>query len=291
MTKTKEQNKIPVHQLEGISEIIVSKFDNEMLSGMAVEEISGPHRHDHYISFIVEKGTIDFLIDFKHYSFSKNTMVISYPGQVHQFVSSQDCSGIMLLFESSLVDENVSTILEESITDQVYLSLLDKDLKWFVELFGLLKNVLEDKRPGSFHRYLAQALITSFVYKSADTYRLHQKINTDEASSRKTEITKKFRRLLHKEFRSLKKPSDYATLMNISVSYLNDTVKSVTGFPLTYFIQQEILRESQRLLYYTTMSIKEIAFNLGYEDHKYFIRLFGKITGTSPVNFRKSNKH
>ena len=34
--------------------------------------------------------------------------------------------------------------------------------------------------------------------------------------------------------------------------------------------------------------IKEIAYSLGYEDDKYFIRLFGKTTGTSPASFRKN---
>ncbi|WP_409012660.1 helix-turn-helix domain-containing protein [Dyadobacter sp. 3J3] len=69
---------------------------------------------------------------------------------------------------------------------------------------------------------------------------------------------------------------------------MNDTAKAVTGFPLTYFIQQEVINKAQRLLYYSEMSIKEIAYTLGYEDDKYFIRLFGKSTGSSPAVFRKN---
>lgn len=72
------------------------------------------------------------------------------------------------------------------------------------------------------------------------------------------------------------------------MSYLNDTVKAVTGFSLSYFIQQEILAEAQRLLFYTELSIKEIADRLGYEDPKYFIRFFGKGKGESPSLFRKN---
>jgi AraC-like DNA-binding protein len=78
--------------------------------------------------------------------------------------------------------------------------------------------------------------------------------------------------------------------MNITVSYLNDTVRSVTGFPVTYYIQQEIMREAQRLLYYSDLTINEIAINLGFEDPKYFNRLFSKVTGVSPGAFRKKNE-
>ena len=52
-------------------------------------------------------------------------------------------------------------------------------------------------------------------------------------------------------------------------------------------IQQEIIGEAQRLLFYTSKSIKEIAVELGYLDHKYFIRQFGNVTRTTPAKFRK----
>jgi len=88
----------------------------------------------------------------------------------------------------------------------------------------------------------------------------------------------------------LKKPADYASMMNITVSYLNDTLKQVSGFSSTWHIQNEIFTEAQRLLFYTDKSVKEIAFELGYEDEKYFIRLFGKKIGSSPACFRKTHK-
>ncbi|MBC8644381.1 helix-turn-helix transcriptional regulator [Flavobacterium lindanitolerans] len=54
-------------------------------------------------------------------------------------------------------------------------------------------------------------------------------------------------------------------------------------------IQKEILREAQRMLYYTDHSVKEISDLLGYEDEKYFMRLFRKKTGFSPTEYRKHN--
>jgi AraC-like DNA-binding protein len=78
--------------------------------------------------------------------------------------------------------------------------------------------------------------------------------------------------------------------MSFSTSYLNDTIKSVTGFTASYFIQQEMLREAQRLLCYTDLSIKEISIDLGYDDTKYFNRIFTKLAGIPPGRFRYNFK-
>jgi YesN/AraC family two-component response regulator len=76
---------------------------------------------------------------------------------------------------------------------------------------------------------------------------------------------KKFNQMVQEQFLIFKKPADQAG-------------------------SQEIFREAQRLLFYTGESVKEIAFQLGYEDYKYFMGSFSKTTGTSPAAFRKKSK-
>ena len=41
------------------------------------------------------------------------------------------------------------------------------------------------------------------------------------------------------------------------------------------------------MLLYTSLNIKEIAINLGFDDYAYFTRLFTKVTGLSPTSYRK----
>jgi len=75
-------------------------------------------------------------------------------------------------------------------------------------------------------------------------------------------------------------------MLSLSAVYLNECVKNVTGLPVSYHIQHEIIKEAQRLLFYSGNSIKEIGFSLGYEDIQYFHRLFRKMTGFTPLQFR-----
>jgi len=52
-------------------------------------------------------------------------------------------------------------------------------------------------------------------------------------------------------------------------------------------LKDRILLEAKRLLIHTTLSAKEIAYDLGYEDPAYFNRLFSKKIGDAPNVFRK----
>ena len=132
-----------------------------------------------------------------------------------------------------------------------------------------------------------RSLISSIIYRTAALYLFRENNSMARHSRRTIDITKRFRQLLRKNFIAIKRPSEYAGIMNISLSYLNDTVRMVTGFSVSYYIQQEVVREAQRLLCYTGLSIKEIASELNFEDEKYFNRVFSKVSGESPGLFRK----
>ena len=78
-----------------------------------------------------------------------------------------------------------------------------------------------------------------------------------------------------------------AATLCVSASYLNDTIRAVTGFSVTYHLQQTVMREAQRLLAAPKLLVNEVAYQLHFEDAKYFNRLFRQVVGTSPGAFRK----
>jgi AraC-like DNA-binding protein len=86
----------------------------------------------------------------------------------------------------------------------------------------------------------------------------------------------------------LKRPSEYASELNLSPAYLNEAVKKMTELSVSDCIRNEIVLQAKRLLFYTHQSVKEIACSLGYDDYSYFTRLFTKSAGVSPTQFRKN---
>lgn len=104
----------------------------------------------------------------------------------------------------------------------------------------------------------------------------------------KFHVIRKFNLLVEANFRSEHSVSFYAgqlckspkTLSNLFAIYNHKTPSQV--------IQERILIEAKRLLSYTEKSIKQITFDLGFEDVSHFSNFFKKLAFVSPLDFRNS---
>ncbi|WP_198171519.1 AraC family transcriptional regulator [Mucilaginibacter aquatilis] len=84
--------------------------------------------------------------------------------------------------------------------------------------------------------------------------------------------------------------SDFARQANYSVSRYSELFRQRTGYaPMQYFNHLKIHMACQYLSF-TSMSVKQICNELGYDDQYYFSRLFKKITTHPPLKYRKANK-
>jgi AraC-like DNA-binding protein len=251
-------------------------------------EISQPHRHDFYYCILLEKGRMELEVDFETVELSGHSLFLSYPGQIHRIVSAQIDQGWFLAFDPALLDDPLKNILDQCLSQVILVPLAKEqssDLSGFIkQLYAVYTDSTQ-----MFQKNITQAMITALLYRLVSAYLSVEQFGLVKHTARSIEITKKFKQLLRHNFKTLKKPSEYAAKMNITVSYLNDTVRSVSGFAITYFIQQELMREARRLLYYSDLSVKEIAENLGFDDDTYFNRLFSKVIGISPGAFRKNS--
>lgn len=80
-----------------------------------------------------------------------------------------------------------------------------------------------------------------------------------------------------------------ASVANISCSHFFVVFKRRTGqAPIDYFIHLR-MRRARRLLAETSMSVKDIASTLGYEDPFYFSRVFKSVASVPPTEYRAKN--
>ena len=81
--------------------------------------------------------------------------------------------------------------------------------------------------------------------------------------------------------------SELATSLNINASYLSTVFKKETGKTVTAYVNEKRIELAQELLRTTNLQIQTIAQYCGIIDVHYFTRLFKKITGVSPKQFRE----
>lgn len=90
---------------------------------------------------------------------------------------------------------------------------------------------------------------------------------------------------LEKGFPSVKFISEK---LGVSQRYLNDLLRALTGKTTQQYVQQQVIEKAKELLSISSLSVAEVAYQLGFEHPQSFSKLFKTKTGNSPTDFRES---
>ncbi len=133
--------------------------------------------------------------------------------------------------------------------------------------------------------YLKIFLITASRLKT----RQQQDVVVEASSDQKEPfILQNLKDAIEQHFKTKHSASDYANALNISTKALAKITKAHFNKTLTDLIAERIIIEAKRELYLTNKTVKEIAYELGYEDEYYFSRFFKTNADVSPQIYRAS---
>lgn len=262
--------------------IIIANMDDREV---AEHDISLPHRDNHCQLMLASDGIFKLNIDFENIKFSAPALLCIFPEQVHHIIEVQNPKGWMISFDPSLVNQEVLQLLENKINNPF---LLQKESNLFDQL-SILMGLIEKVQLENTNSY-TQKSIHSFLngLLSLVAGELVSTLSIDKEKENRSIIIKEaFIKLTKEHFKTWKQPAQYASALSISTAHLNDTVKSLTGSPVSVHIQEASILEVKRLLYFTDKNVKEIAYEVGYDEPVYLGKLFKKITNLTPLEFRK----
>jgi AraC family transcriptional activator of pobA len=101
-------------------------------------------------------------------------------------------------------------------------------------------------------------------------------------------LSRRFRALAEAHFREHWPIGDYARALGLSEDRLHAVISRATGRPPKEILQRRLALEAKRHLLYTSMTVKEIAYDLGFDDPAYFSRFFTRRATMSPSEYRAS---
>lgn len=250
------------------------------------EDAEQSHRDDYHLFFLQEKGITPVEVDFQKHEIKPSCVIYIHPNQVHRIGPFENVTLSFLAINNENLNPEFLKVLED-ITPAKPL-LLNKETFLIVsEAVSLCISIAERKQEKLYHSLLKESCNT-LVALIASQYL--EQAKPGDPYSRPEIISKAFRSILERDFTTVKKPKEYAQILNISTPYLNDCVKNSTGHSVSYHIQQHLILEAKRLLYHSDKSVKEIASELGYDDYTYFSRLFTKLTGMTALTFRNKTR-
>lgn len=276
--------KLPIHKSSQLTDFGVYLKTIVSKTSASSERYAFSHTDDYYFFGFIEDGQCRLNIDFKEYTFEKDSLVIIRPGQVHHIIDAYNLSANFLTIDSVLINKEEKRILERYALQEVQLSDISEQ-KLLLSILARRLNCTENTSSKLIAQRLTTVIIGMIVRDVANTTETLSELQGN--INRYKEIAWEFRDLLESNIRTNRAPSFYAERLNITVAYLNEAINAVWGTSVSRNIQDEIILQAKRKLVYTTASVKEIAQGLGFNDYSYFTRLFTKVAGVSPMLFRR----
>ena len=121
----------------------------------------------------------------------------------------------------------------------------------------------------------------------ANQIRLHNSRGRERAEP--VEIWKA-RKFIHQHSDDELSLTKVAKFSNISGNHLSEKFKEVTGINFVDYIARIRVGKARDLLENSNLRISEIAFAVGFQSLSQFNRVFKKLTGKSPTQFREAHK-
>lgn len=261
------------------------------LSQRADYDTSHAHRHNYYEIFLFASGGGDHEIDFGSYSISSNSIHFVSPGQVHCVRRNPDSFGSILLFSRDFYYFGSKADL--SLFEYPFLNgsaagapVLELVKNQFDELLILSQKMgMEDNSSGD-----NSAVIRSYLHIFLLKCRQFVQPVPSQQGDHKKQNFSEFQRLLEQHFREQHLSSFYADSLNISSRKLNEACMMHASKSSMQLIKERLMLEARRLLLHDDLSVKEIAYFLGFDDPAYFNRFFKRNEGIPAGDYRRQGE-
>lgn len=244
-----------------------------------------------YIKIVyLPKGHV-IKVDFTVYLSTCHSLFFISPNQVMQLETTGEEAGYFIFYNRDFYciqihDEEVACdgLLFNNSRNMPMTELADAEATFINYLIAQIEDefeINESSQEEMIRTYLKQLLIKST--------RLWKKQHLDKTVSEQKndlELFRRFIQLIEKHYKVKHGVSEYADLLQMTPKTLTHKFKRLQLPQPNEVIKDRLVLEAKRLLVHTSLSSKEVAYDLGYEDPAYFSRLFQSKTGESPTGFR-----
>lgn len=165
-------------------------------------------------------------------------------------------------------------------------ALDSNEAKMLTNYFSILPDVIRNyDRPfgSSIFKNILQAL-TALCIKH------HPSEWINENTTRMQDISSQFIKIVSENFESNRELSFYAKKLFITPKYLSDVISRTTGRNATKWIEAFTMKKAKQMLAKSDEPISTISQKLNFYTPSDFCKYFKKSSGTTPLQYRKSNK-
>ena len=269
--------------------INIIKSDNSITFNH-IFDISSPESHklhinDYYEIYVYIRGDADYIVDNSFYNLSKGDIIIINPYCAHKVVLKEEgpYERFYILIHTDAFDGyaiNPLNIINKGIcfidlgqSKQHGLDILYK----ISQLSGFRDSSSEITKYGLLLEFLG--LITNALIQNKQSDTIPQKANIPI-------ILAKIMEYIEKNFREIQSVSQISDYFNFSLPYISTMFKKNLGTNIKNYIQAKKVAYAKELLD-IGYNVTEACYESGFNDCSYFIKIFKKYTGNTPLQYKK----
>ncbi|MVM31250.1 helix-turn-helix domain-containing protein [Spirosoma sp. HMF4905] len=271
LTLNRQNNKLSIR-------IISPTFGH--LSPEIAHQYGLTHRKPYYFFLFMLEGHTRHGVDLQQFDIKANELLFILPHQIHRLPATKEGTDYVKLG----FDENCLSLLPKQ-----YPFLVNPFNKQKIQftppaaarlksIFGILLDLLSVAETDP---ELILAHLNSLLTEINAAYFSSDKSPADDKLSKYI----RFKLFVEDNLTDHTTVNDIAEKLALNTNSLYTIVKHYSGLSPKEFITNRLILEAKRRLYYAESSIKELAYDLGFNDPEYFSRLFKKVTGQTIATF------
>ncbi|GAB3166575.1 helix-turn-helix domain-containing protein [Telluribacter humicola] len=230
------------------------------------------------------------------YDYDKGVMSFTAPHQVQSLdVSTMECgAGLLLFFHPDLLLKHplAKTITQYgffsyAVNEALHLSAAEEE-----DMVALIHKIDQECR--HIDRHTQDIIVSQIDLLLAYANRFYERQFITRKNNQSDLLTR-FEAIVDTYFangepgeKGLLTVQQVAAALHLSPNYLGDMLRTLTGQNAQQHIHEKLIQHAKEKLSTTSLSIGEIAYELGFEHSQSFSKLFKAKTNVSPLEFRQS---
>lgn len=258
----------------------INSDENPYLSTDIQQKFLEPRKLTSYFIVFIESGSITYKLDLQEITLTDGHLLFAMPNQVFTPPYKAD----NLKYFKVLFDENTLAMLPQQFPFLInplnsQTIIFDNTSRQRVsKAFEILNQILHIDKDLTDTEIILAYLNALFVELNSAYFK-----NKEQIHIINNNLSKFIEFKLVVETHLTQQPSidTIAKKLALTTNSLYRIVKEYSGISPKDFLTNRLMIEAQRKLHYSNLSVKELAYELGFNDPDYFSRLFKKCTGKS----------
>ncbi|KAF2079636.1 helix-turn-helix domain-containing protein [Flavobacterium sharifuzzamanii] len=250
-------------------------------------------RNNYYSLIWVTKGKGKVKADFAEHHFKENSLLAFSPYQPFMLCVNEPIEGIAIHFHPDFYcihmhqkEVSCNGVLFNNIYQPPYVQVTEHASQTFNMVIDQMKTEIQNAELAQYELLISYLKIFLITASRLKTEQLEEMKSVPD--SKEPLILQSLKDAIELNFKTKHSAGNYAELLNISPKALAKLSKNYFNKTLTDLISERIIIEAKRELYLTNKTVKEIAYELGYDDEHYFSRFFKTHADVSPQMYRET---